>query len=205
MKNLNAKAIALSLFICLAGFIIFVYLSFQNYPGGNNFDPTAVGHSFWMNFWCDVMADRTLNNVPNTARPFAVAAAFCLVAGLFILGLNSYRFTLFSKLTYRIMLSLGILSILTAPGVNYYHDTFLMITATSGLTAFLMFLFATYKSNNKLFTLFGVLAFLTGLLNFILWLQVHQTIFLPVIQKISTIFLFLWMLTGSLILFKNQR
>ncbi len=189
----------------LVMFLIFISLAFSHFPGGNNFDPLAPGHTFWRNFWCDVMAETTLNNIPNTARPFAVMAALSLVVGLLIMGINSYRFIVISRWQYRLMVGLGILSIFTAPGVNYYHDTFLIITASAGLTAFLMFLYFSYESANKLFFTFGLFAFLTGLLNFILWLQQQQTIFLPIIQKISTIFLFLWMLTGSIILLKNQR
>lgn len=185
--------------VCLGLFLLLIILAFNAYPGGNNFNPLATGHSFWLNFWCDVMAEKTLNDVTNSSRPFAVIAAFFLILGMLILGITSKRILPLSKIKYRVMLSLGVLSIITAPGVNYAHDSFLIITATSGFLAYVIFLHATWQASKKYFFSVGVLAFLTGFLNFVLWLQEHQTIFLPIIQKVSTIFFCMWMFTGGMI------
>ena len=204
MKHISSRFIGLSIIICLGLFLLFITLAFFYYPGGHNFDPMASGHTFWLNFWCDVLAEKTLNEIPNSARPFAVMAGFSLILGILILGINSYRILTLSKINYRLMIALGILSIVTAPGVNYHHDAFLIITATSGFLAFMIFLYASFKARHIVLICFGLLAFLTGFLNFILWLQEHQTIFLPIIQKISTVLFCLWMLTGSLILIKKK-
>ena len=205
MSKISNILIGLSVLLSVVLFLIFIQIAFALYPGGNNFNSSAPGHSFWLNFWCDVLAHETLNGVPNPGRPFAVVAGLSLISGLLVMGINSYHFIKITPKVYKVMLSLGILSIITAPALIINHDVFLFITAFTGLTAYMIFLFQCAKSTHHVFFWLGLLAFLTGGLNFILWLQRHQSVFLPIIQKISSIFLLLWMITGSLILLRKPR
>ncbi len=55
--------------ICLAGTACFVAcfgIAIALYPGGTWFNRRAEGHSFWMNFLCDLMQSRALNGEEAT-------------------------------------------------------------------------------------------------------------------------------------------
>jgi hypothetical protein len=68
----------------IALFVPLMAASVVLYPGGVWGDPTAVGDTFWRNFWCDLTQDPALNGQPNAlgaalARWAMVALAFALV------------------------------------------------------------------------------------------------------------------------------
>jgi len=57
-------------------------LAMRLYPGGTELDHHAVGHSFWLNFLCDLTRVRALNGAANAGSGFARAAMATLAVGL---------------------------------------------------------------------------------------------------------------------------
>ena len=53
------------------------------YHGGTWMDPSAPGHSFWLNFFCDLLHDHALDGAPNSAGArLATLAMLALIAGM---------------------------------------------------------------------------------------------------------------------------
>ena len=53
------------------------------YHGGTWMDPSAPGHDFWLNFFCDLLHDHALDGAPNTAGArLATLAMLALIAGM---------------------------------------------------------------------------------------------------------------------------
>jgi multisubunit Na+/H+ antiporter MnhF subunit len=66
------RAFSLSLTV----FLITIWLAAYLYPGGTWFDRTSPGFSFWGNFWCDLLHERSFNHQPNTPSLWLARAAF---------------------------------------------------------------------------------------------------------------------------------
>jgi hypothetical protein len=204
VKRFSHRFIARLIQFLVFSFVVFISVAFYFYPGGNHFDPLVQGHSFWLNFWCDIMTVNAVNNAPNTARPWAILGALFLIGALGTMGASASLLMNISKRYYRLMLILGGVSILGGIAMEYNHDLFLNITAISGLLACSIFLYHSLKSGHITFIFLGCLTYLTTILNLILWLNDHPTSFLPIIQKLSTVFLLMWLISGSLLLIKKE-
>jgi hypothetical protein len=68
----------------LAVFLITIGLAAYFYPGGTWFDRASPGFSFWGNFWCDLLHERSFNRQPNTRSLWLARGAFwAFAAALF--------------------------------------------------------------------------------------------------------------------------
>lgn len=67
--------------LATAGGVVLFALAMHLYPGGTAMDPGRAGHSFWLNFLCDLMSGVAQNGVPNVAGSLAARAAL-LAMGL---------------------------------------------------------------------------------------------------------------------------
>jgi hypothetical protein len=66
MRNLArfaSNAIAAS----VAAFAVLIGLAMRAYPGGTEWDPTARGHHFWLNYVCDLARRTALDGASNAA------------------------------------------------------------------------------------------------------------------------------------------
>ena len=70
--------------LSLSVFLITIWLAAHFYPGGTWFDPSSPGFSFWGNFWCDLLHERSFNRNPNTRSLWLSRVAFwAFAAALF--------------------------------------------------------------------------------------------------------------------------
>jgi hypothetical protein len=63
-------------------FVSLYVLAATLYPGGTKYDPAARGFSVVDSYFCDLLDAVARNGAPNPGRPFAIAAAAVLAAGL---------------------------------------------------------------------------------------------------------------------------
>lgn len=64
-------------------FVALMAASMSLYHGGTWIDPSAPGHDFWLNFFCDLLHDHALDGAPNTTGArLATAAMLALIAGM---------------------------------------------------------------------------------------------------------------------------
>jgi hypothetical protein len=68
----RVRAFSLSLGV----FLITIWLAAYLYPGGTWFDRASPGFSFWGNFWCDLLHERSFNHQPNTRSLWLARVAF---------------------------------------------------------------------------------------------------------------------------------
>jgi hypothetical protein len=61
--RLASNAIAAS----VAAFALLIGLAMRAYPGGTEWDPTARGHHFWLNYICDLARRTALDGASNAA------------------------------------------------------------------------------------------------------------------------------------------
>jgi hypothetical protein len=74
---------ALGVLGCLLGFVVFMAAAMELYPGGNWLDPSAPGHRFFYNFFCDLTQPVSLSGVNNRAGArFAQIGMWCFALAL---------------------------------------------------------------------------------------------------------------------------
>jgi hypothetical protein len=69
-----------SFVLSLSVFLITIWLAAYLYPGGTWFDRQSPGFSFWGNFWCDLLHERSFNRLPNTNSLWLARGAFWVFA-----------------------------------------------------------------------------------------------------------------------------
>jgi hypothetical protein len=74
---------ALAVLGSLLGFLVFMTIAMQLYPGGNWLDPRASGHRFFYNFFCDLSQPVSLSGVDNRlGSAFAQVGMWCFALAL---------------------------------------------------------------------------------------------------------------------------
>ncbi|HEX8793627.1 MAG TPA: hypothetical protein VF765_21940 [Polyangiaceae bacterium] len=85
----------------VAAFAVLIGLAMKAYPGGTEWDPTAQGHRFWLNYVCDLARRTALDGMSN-----AVGARLAQVA-LLVLGAGALLHWWSSPLLFRERSRLG--------------------------------------------------------------------------------------------------
>jgi hypothetical protein len=82
-RFLPAGAASSVLLAAVAGFIALIGAAMTAYPGGTAWDAATRGHSFWLNYLCDLERRVALDGEPNaTGSALAQAALLILALGL---------------------------------------------------------------------------------------------------------------------------
>lgn len=76
MYRLNREVKLRAFVSTLLVFSITIGLAAYFYPGGTWFDRASPGFSFWGNFWCDLLHERSFNRQPNTRSLWLARGAF---------------------------------------------------------------------------------------------------------------------------------
>src|SRR6187397_137758 len=63
--------------LALAAWLAAMFL----YPGGTQFNPAAPGHSFWLNYLCDLSDEHTWSGAPNPRGSLFGRAAMIAITG----------------------------------------------------------------------------------------------------------------------------
>src|SRR5690242_13840138 len=66
---------------CLLVFCVAMVLAMRSYAGGSWLHPHAAGHSFFENFWCDLLREPAHNGCPNGRSVRLAMAGFAALAG----------------------------------------------------------------------------------------------------------------------------
>ena len=186
-------------------FIILYIIAALLYPGGSGANKTAIGYSWTNNYWCNLLSEKAINGQINTARPVAVTA-------MFILGLSLSSFwiqfpTLIQlKRYYKLLIQLAgtvcmLLSFLLLTNVD--HDLAINTSSAFGLIAMMGTLGALYQLKWKWLFALGLFDLLLIALNNYLY-HSNEMIYLPVVQKISFLFLLSWFSLISINLYQKS-
>lgn len=82
-QRLIRWGLAVSAAVPLALFVVLMATAMALYPGGTWEDPLERGHSFWRNYFCDLLRPTSLNDESNAlGARLAEAALFAFAVGL---------------------------------------------------------------------------------------------------------------------------
>lgn len=174
-------------------YIMLYWFASTLYPGGNQHDLNAIGFDWMHNYWCNLMNETAMNGVPNPARPYAISAMTLLCASFtlfFIQFANRMVKSRFWKLAIQIF---GVLSMVSANLIfTEHHDLMTTLSSVFGVFVVIGVIREIYRSNLSVFKLTGL--FNIGLLaiNNCIYYTEQGLEYLPMIQKITFVFVLLW-------------
>lgn len=181
-------------------FLISAPLITQFYPGGSINNANSIGFDWSQNYWCNLFNSKALNDVDNSARPFAISSTiFMFFSLLLFFYFFDDEFGL-PKLKKIIIKYFGIASMLIAPFVmTQYHDIAVVVSGSLSSIAFLAIFHTHYKNKHYFLLCFGICWAVFFTINYLIYFSNIWIEKLPVIQKISFLTFYFWIiLTNSL-------
>jgi hypothetical protein len=193
-------AVGLLLFLCL------YVIGSQLYPGGSDFNPTMDGYAIKLNYWCELMGKNGKNGEPNNARiPSILGMLFlCLSVSLFWIKLPHL---LTSSAFFRSFIQIsGVLSMALAFFIfQFWHDILVTLSIASGSIAFILSAYFFFKNQRTLLFAHNILVLLLIYLNAWIYMSQKGIDLLPMLQKMTFLSAFIWMLSCCLLARKSSR
>jgi hypothetical protein len=200
-----ARAASLTMLGAIALGLLLLGLAMWAYPGGTALDPTALGHSFWFNFLCDLTGDVAVNAVANPlgaalARVAMLALAVALGCFWIVAPLSFADGRAFARsiTTFGLLAMVGVLFVPVAPG--WGHVFVVLAAAVSGLVASILALIGSVRwSRSRLLASLACASVTAGLLDAVLYARSYMVEprvvppALPVFQRVALILLLAWM------------
>lgn len=185
-------------FLPTIGILIFVGLYIYSsllYPGGSQADLNSVGFDWINNYWCNLMNKQGMNGQPNPARLFAIVGLIILCISLMLFFIQFARklaTSRFWKITIQIF---GIISMVFAILIfTKYHDLMTAISSIFGVFVVIGIILEIYKSKMKSFKLSGIMCIMLLAFNNYIYYSKELIEYLPLIQKITFVFVLIWII-----------
>ena len=172
----------------LLGIIIslsLLLLATRYYPGGSQFDKTAIGFDWWNNYLSNLFGEKSVDGSVNPARFWAVAGMISLSASF---ALFFYNFS--KKITEK-----GAAKVIKYAGaggmpftfliVTPLHDTMITIASTMFLLSIFYITIFVFRSRLHLFKLLCTACLLIFYFTLYLFGSGTYRWFLPTMQKIA--------------------
>lgn len=209
MSRRALEVCAALVLIFMAAGLVLMGIAIHLYPGGSFVDRHCAGHSFWLNFLCDLTNDVALNGAPNvTGSRFARAAmttfavsvgAFWLVSpALFPEQRRTGRLVRITGVTAA--LGLGLIPLATGPA----HAIAIYAVAGPGFVAGIAAFVATLRhGRDRLLVGAASAAMASGLVDAVLYARRVADHYqscppaLPAFQRLGGLLMLLWMATAA--------
>lgn len=167
-------------------FFVLYLVAATLYPGGSDQDRISTGFSFVDNYWCDLMEYRAKNGTINPGQPFAQIGwvVLCLSIGFFWFYLPGLFASV--NIKHSIIRYSGLLS--TVIGfflITKHHDSVVKTAAFFGAIALATLVLELKEARFKVLFGLGVLCFMLGLINYIIFTTNFLISKLPVLQKLA--------------------
>jgi hypothetical protein len=188
-------------------FIALYIISALFYPGGSQADKNAVGFSWINNYWCNLIADTSINGQTNTAKPFAMTGMLMLCIALIVFWFLFPQLLHTGKRLKSVIQISGTVAMIIAFFLftDLNHDLIIDLASVFGLIATTGVFIGLY--NAKWFRLFSV-GFLSIVLiaanNYVYYTK-GMIVYLPVIQKITFASFLIWICCIDIQLFILER
>jgi hypothetical protein len=204
---MDDRGLRLGAVIVLAAMLVSVgalAVAMHVYPGGSFVRPEAPGHSFWLNFLCDLTCDRALGGAPNPGAPIARAGLGALAVSLlgfwFILPAVLPRARA-AALTIRVAGALSAVGFALVPFANdMLHAVAIFAAAGPGLIASATgFGALTRRPRDPVLLVAASGALVAGVLDCVLYARRVADDFascspaLPAFQRLAFLFMLVWM------------
>lgn len=182
----------------LFGIVAFIGLylfSSSLYPGGSIEKPFDEGFNWLYNFWCDLLSKQAINGELNPARPYAMIGMFTLSTSLFVffwrLG-KAYEPN--KKLRIRLQVSAGISMGFASLLFTDYHDELIIASSLTGLVLLRGIIRIFTDADLRKFKVGGLLCLFLILLNNVLYYLDIAPNILPLVQKVTFLVVFAWVI-----------
>jgi len=196
-------------YITIGGIIIFIILyvvATFYYPGGSNFDAQQTGFNWSTNYWCELLGRNAKNGQPNTARPIGLIGMLVLAITISIFWLNLPRLIPMKFWYNKLLQTTGILAMLCSIFIySYYHDLTIYLAVLFGTFAFTLTLYGLYRNHFIGYFNLCVLCVILIFLNNIIYITDYKIEYLPILQKVTFGFVFLWISLISLKFLKVEE
>lgn len=200
--KLSLTALAASFLLMLAGALA--------YPGGSWLHPHSVGFSVTENFWCDLMRDPAHNGARSHLSPWLGSLAFSALGVALApfwlevarcLPPRSARFVRLAGVSSAV--GTALVALLPSDRFPTLHPPIVLVAGISGFCCGLVYTQFVLAARRpfRLFAAASLWLLVTASLNLGLYLRAiyfraSETLWLPVSQKLATVGLVAWMLTG---------
>lgn len=189
----------------LSFLILFIFSSLL-YSGGSEINPNSTGFNWINNYYCDLMLQNGFNGRPNPARPFSILTLNILSLSIivfFIIVKDIVKENKFWKYTIPIAGTISMLLILFL--FTPFHRLLIIIASIIGslaLTGIIIGLIQKQWKPLLYLTYFNLV--MIGL-NIFIYVSKTMTIVLPIIQKLTFLTVFFWMISLNIKLIKSQK
>jgi hypothetical protein len=188
--------------ITIGGIVLFsiLYLiAAKYYPGGSNFNPQEKGFSLYNNYWCELLGENAKNGQSNVARPIALTAMVILAFSISLFWIKLPDFIPMRIWPSRTLQISGVLSMFSAIFIySSYHDFSVYISVIFGTFAFIVSLYGLYTHHYRAYFNFCILCVVLIQANNFIYLSTILIDYLPLLQKITFIIVFIWIVGISL-------
>ena len=204
---LNSKK-SIWLLVPSFGIILYALLYFIAtffYPGGNQLNKSSTGFSWTQNYWCNLLNKNAINGQSNPARPLALSAMFVLCVTLAIFWYIFPKQISFKK-NIRLMIQIsGCLAMTTGMFLfTGFHDYIINIATCFGLIAITGTYIGLIKIRwMKLFWI-GLFNIVLIVINNILYYDNGLIFYLPIVQKLTFLYLLFWIVLIDIKLYKQS-
>ncbi len=182
----------------LAGLVVSVVLlliAMMYYPGGSYFQPESEGFDWKYNYLSNLFSPHAVNGAINISRYWAIAAMFflCLSFGLFFISFSRKIAVVVSSRIIGYGGAGAMVFVFLA--VTPYHDVVLRVANVLVLLSLFYITVHVFKAKLVFAACLSVICMLLiYICSFIYFTQIYLML-LPVLQKVSLIFLIVWVVT----------
>jgi hypothetical protein len=188
--------------ITIGGIILFLLLYFlatKYYPGGSNFYPKEKGFSWSNNYWCELLGENAKNGQNNRARPIALLAMVILTFSISLFWVKLPNLIPMRLWMSRILQISGVISMFSAIFIfSSYHDFYVTISVLFGTLAFSLALYGLYTHHFMRYFNYCILCLVLIQANNFIYLSSILIDYLPLLQKITFILVFAWIVVLSM-------
>jgi hypothetical protein len=205
-----ARRCALATLGSLLGFVVFMAVAMQLYPGGNWLDRAAPGHRFFHNFFCDLTQPVSLSGVNNRlGSAFAQVGMWC-----FALALGGFFWLLPLHFTGRVsrraavwvrglgvsaVLGVALVPLLPSQRFGHFHGLLVLSAGGLGIVAALVAVIALCRAQGpaRFLGRLGALALAVAAFDAVLF-ACHRNdsaptpLLIPAAQKVAAMLLSAW-------------
>lgn len=187
---LKKHAVVIGIIMALA----LLFVAMTQYPGGSQQDKNAVGFNWKHNYLCNLVNEKAMNEMVNSARPWAIAGMFflCFAVAVFFVRFSKKRP---NKGAANVIKYAGtgamIVAVFTA---TPYHDWAIMISGTLLLLSLFYITVFVFKSRLHWLKVFSVASLIVFFIcNYVYYTRSYLE-WLPILQKVTLALQLVWIL-----------
>jgi hypothetical protein len=158
------------------------------------------------NYWCNLLNENAVNGAPNPARPIAITALLMQALALASFWFLFPLFVSFKRMGRLIIQAAGVLCVLIGAFLSTpWHDIIIDVSTLAGLVALIGTFVGLYKLRWK--KMFGMGLFILVLIALNNWCYYSGSLiyYLPLVQKITFLYVLSWICLICLLLYRQPR